>query len=146
MPRSGTSSPATSRASPATRLPPPDHHHSRSSLDSTARMLSRAQRSQTRTSPRRGSISTIQVSGGLSSTAPHIEQLTDGGVPAGFTPAGFTPAGFTPAGFTPAGFTTAGYRVAPPPAANAVRPRPAAGDAGRGLTDGRAADKCGAGP
>src|SRR5664279_2464791 len=105
MPRSGTSSPATSRASPATRLPPPDHHHSRSSLDSMARMLSRAQRSQTQTSPRRGSISTIQVSGGLSSTAPHIEQLTAGGTPAGFTPAGFTPAG---------------YRVAPPPAANAV--------------------------
>ena|GEM_PF-1532605 len=74
-----------------------------------ARMLSRAQRSQTQTSPRRGSISTIQVSGGLSSTAPHVEQLTAGGTPAGFTPAGFIPAGFTPAGFTPAG-----YRGAPP--------------------------------
>jgi hypothetical protein len=59
-----------------------------------ARMLSRAQRSQTQTSPRRGSISTIQVSGGLSSTAPHVEQLTAGGTPAGFTPAGFTPAGY----------------------------------------------------
>ena len=46
------------------------HHHAWSSLDSMARRCCRAQLSQTQTGPRRGSVSSIQVSGGCGDGGP----------------------------------------------------------------------------
>ena len=51
------------------------YHQACSSLDSMARRLSRAQLPHTQTDPRRGSVSSIQVSGGSATLVPHIEQL-----------------------------------------------------------------------